>query len=241
MSAHGDDEYTRSSTGANPTTAKIVALSIVGLSLGLAIPFALARRKSLDISRSAQHDITHSGISSLLSRGSASSSTNTITNATLAAARRPPPLHLSKPPPRTAVPKSGGVEDRIGAAVYAFKAFGVASAIVGVSAGVSVLAVQWVTGITDLEEFGSHMRRSIRTNMPVLQSRLYRRTPDPSSDSHENEDTRTQNEAFAANWTLPEAELRLQAALDEGGLLQWAKQALIEFEGEREANRNRVR
>ncbi|KDQ06261.1 hypothetical protein BOTBODRAFT_193152 [Botryobasidium botryosum FD-172 SS1] len=187
----------------------------VGLSLGLAIPFALARRKSLDISRSAQHDITHSEISSLLSRGSASSSssTNTIINAALAAARRSPPLHLSKPP--RAVPKLEGIEDRMGAAVYAFKAFGIASAIVGVSAGVSALAVQWITGIIDLKEFGSHMCRFICTNMHVLQSR-HRRTPDPSSDSHEEEEARAQNETFAMTWTLPEAKLRLQGCFGRG-------------------------
>jgi len=169
--------------------------------------------------------------SALLSR-----STSTSAGAVpIAALRKPLPLHLSKPPPRP-TPKSGGVEDRIGAAVYAFKAFGVASAVVGVSAAVSILAVKWVTGINDLEEFGSHMRLSIRTNMPVLQSRLYR--PNPLTGE---EETQADNKAFAASWTLPEAELRLQAALDEGGLLQWAKQALIEFEGEREANRNRAK
>jgi hypothetical protein len=68
------------------------------------------------------------------------------------------------------------------------------------------------------------MKSWVDDHFPLMQSRLY------EAQSLEGDDGHPPAEVEA--WTMEEAEARLQAAYEQGGLQSWASQAVVELNRE---------
>lgn len=76
-----------------------------------------------------------------------------------------------------------------------------------------------------MEEFSIAARGFVHARLPWLGSKLYGQY--------------TGNDSGSGDWNWEEAEKRLEAAYETGGLSRWAEQALEEFKRENEAARQR--
>lgn len=79
------------------------------------------------------------------------------------------------------------------------------------------------------------MRHSILTNSTIAQ-RVYRHVSSLDGDLP-FENTPSSEGEGEGDWTWPEAEKRLDSAMDKGGAYAWAEAALVEMEREAEKNR----
>jgi hypothetical protein len=84
------------------------------------------------------------------------------------------------------------------------------------------------------QEFADLARRTIRTKMPALLSRIHRPT-DLTEDDHLLMD----DSSVDVHWSWQEAEARMRAAFAEGGLSRWIQVAMSELE--REASMERLK
>ncbi|KAF8587798.1 hypothetical protein K439DRAFT_756400 [Ramaria rubella] len=140
-----------------------------------------------------------------------------------------------------------------GAALYALKALGIATCIVGASATVGVFAVRWGMDVQTMEEFATRIGGTIRSWTPGLSSRIYR-TPSPSdpfpitnlnistllprnTTSPPDLSSETGKEEQDA-WQAGVYE-RLAQAYKEGGLARWMEAAEKELEIEERIERRR--
>ena len=76
--------------------------------------------------------------------------------------------------------------------------------------------------------------------MPFLSSRIHR-SPDleNSEDDPNAPQLHVNQESGAVEWSWPDAEHRLKAAYEEGGIMGWAEAALRELEAEGEMERSK--
>ena len=89
--------------------------------------------------------------------------------------------------------------------------------------------------IAKTQEFADLARRTIRTKMPALLSRMHRPTDLTEDDlqlMHDSSEADSQ-------WSWLEAEVRMRAAFAEGGFSKWIQVAMSELE--REANAERLK
>ncbi|KAJ7171704.1 hypothetical protein C8R43DRAFT_979123 [Mycena crocata] len=108
--------------------------------------------------------------------------------------------------------------DNFNASLYTFKAFGASTLIVGSIAYFNV---------DNAEDFGVKMRLAIMDNMPLLALRM-RNALGPPTFSESQPDRPWQ-------WDEAQAQERLSAAFDKGGLAAWADAAAKEVQDEARA------
>ncbi|RDB27132.1 hypothetical protein Hypma_004571 [Hypsizygus marmoreus] len=119
-------------------------------------------------------------------------------------------------------------------AIYAGKAFGIATGIVTVSAVVLTFGVKALMGVQDTREFAQRMRMAIWTRLPGLTTQIHRPLEEdddgvPIADSQEPD----------PEWNWEDAEKRLQGAYDKGGFPAWLKTAAKEMGEELKVERAR--
>jgi len=98
----------------------------------------------------------------------------------------------------------------------------------------AVWSVRSFLGVHNTQEFADLARRTIRTKMPALSSRIHRPT-----DLTEDDQVLMGASAVDVHWSWPEAEARMRAAFAEGGLSKWIEVAMSELE--REASMERLK
>ncbi|KAF8056533.1 hypothetical protein FPV67DRAFT_640644 [Lyophyllum atratum] len=122
----------------------------------------------------------------------------------------------------------------LGGALFAGKAFAIATGIVTVGGVALTLGVKTVMGVRDTKEFGERMRMAVWKALPSLTTQIHR-PPEvddlgiPYTDSSEPDPT----------WDWEAAEKRLQAAYADGGFPAWLQTALKETEAEVKLERAR--
>ncbi|KAF8494297.1 hypothetical protein JB92DRAFT_2996719 [Gautieria morchelliformis] len=119
---------------------------------------------------------------------------------------------------------------RTGGVLYALKALGIATCIVGTSAFTGVFVVRWAMGVQSAEEFAACVRTKIQSLTPMLSSRIYQHHSEPLSELENGE---------LEDWRWAEAAERLTRAYEEGGLTHWMAVAEKELELEVNAERKR--
>ncbi|KAJ7724986.1 hypothetical protein DFH07DRAFT_854342 [Mycena maculata] len=116
-------------------------------------------------------------------------------------------------------------KDNFNSAFYTFKAFGAATLIVGSLAVGGIWGLTRFLDVDNTEDFGVEMRRAVMERMPLLALRM--RNALGSSDS-----TAKPKSHSEPPWAWDDAEGRLAAAFDKGGLGAWADAAAREVEAE---------
>ncbi|KAG6879388.1 hypothetical protein C0992_003102 [Termitomyces sp. T32_za158] len=119
-------------------------------------------------------------------------------------------------------------------AVWAGKAFAIATGIVTVGGIALVVGVKSMMGVKDTKDFANRMRTLICCCLPSLSSQIHRPPDDsdqgvPISESLDPDPT----------WKWEEAEKRLQASYKEGGFTAWTETAMKELEDEVKIERAR--
>ncbi|EIN08743.1 hypothetical protein PUNSTDRAFT_86773, partial [Punctularia strigosozonata HHB-11173 SS5] len=112
----------------------------------------------------------------------------------------------------------------------AFKAFGIATAAVSLTAAIGVVGVMNALGVHDTEEFAEEMRSRLLKAMPALAERLHR-LPDPETDDKPLKPLFRRNPPQEP-WTWAAAEARLTEAFQRGGLSAWADAVKREADAE---------
>ncbi|KAJ7671933.1 hypothetical protein B0H17DRAFT_191422 [Mycena rosella] len=118
--------------------------------------------------------------------------------------------------------------DNFNAALYTFKAFGAATLIVSSLALAGILGLRAYFDTDNAADFGAKMRREIMLRMPLLAQRMRSALGPPADDTPSPSPSQSQPEP----WKADEAEARLGAAYDAGGLGAWADAAAREVEAE---------
>ncbi|TFK62774.1 hypothetical protein BDN72DRAFT_827196 [Pluteus cervinus] len=122
-------------------------------------------------------------------------------------------------------------------AMLGAKAFGIATCIVGISAVIVVIGVQQITGVQNAREFGLLMRHAIWTTFPGLTSIIHRRSE--AAEELAGTSSGSLVNTMAEDWTLEDAEKRLEIAYEQGGITAWQQVALKELEIEAVIERER--
>ncbi|KAF8222190.1 hypothetical protein L208DRAFT_1413819 [Tricholoma matsutake] len=112
-------------------------------------------------------------------------------------------------------------------ALYAGKAFMIATGIVTVGALAISFGVKTVMGVKDTQDFAQRMRLAIWKHMPHLTARIRR----PLETEDEGASFVGPSEVDP-NWNWEDAEKRLEAAYEKGGFPEWIHLALKEMEAE---------
>lgn len=248
MQHQSRSEDERSPRRGLPPVAKFVCGAALILSVGLTVPFVLARRKS-----ALPNGPVHLGPSSfsrtlgnarLLSGGSSPAallarSTNTSGLGTSLSAdprKLLPSTYSSLFAASNGSGESDAKEanssppDTLGAISHAIQAFGIATGMVLIGAGTAFASVRWIIDIEDLDQFHTTMRTVIRDHFPVMHSRLH--MPE-LPDSPPSPETAIVEEPYS--W--PAAEQALETALAEGGWKAWGAEARRQLEKELDASR----
>ncbi|KAF8632511.1 hypothetical protein AX15_001844 [Amanita polypyramis BW_CC] len=126
-------------------------------------------------------------------------------------------------------------------AMFAGRAFGIATCIVTVGAVVLTMGIKMAMGVQDMNEFSQRARATIWAYLPGLASRIYRlpETEDeratldpadlssslPASDSDDDHH-------HHCGWDAAQSEKRLELAYEQGGMPLLARTALRELEAE---------
>ncbi|KAG6856612.1 hypothetical protein H0H87_002567 [Tephrocybe sp. NHM501043] len=119
-------------------------------------------------------------------------------------------------------------------AMYAGKAFAIATGIVTVGGVVLTLGVKSILGVQDTKEFADRMRMLVWRGLPSLTSQIHR----PPEEDDEGVPVPRSNEPDPT-WKWEEAEKRLQEAYDRGGFPAWVQTAMKEVEDELKVERAR--
>jgi len=145
-------------------------------------------------------------------------------------------------------------EDSFSDVLYSFKAFSIATAVVVAGGAASVWGVKTYLGVKDTQEFASAMRLTLRNKWPFLISRIHRTSdstqlsppvslPVTASTGSELEPPDGSSlmtaEPDVKGWDWPEAQARLAAAYERGGVSQFAEAAIGELEAELELERRK--
>ncbi|KAJ6577082.1 hypothetical protein B0H10DRAFT_925940 [Mycena sp. CBHHK59/15] len=122
--------------------------------------------------------------------------------------------------------------DNFNAAFYTFKAFGTATLIVGSIAFGGIWGLRRYLDVDNAEDFGVEMRLAVMDRMPLLASRMHNALQPPSPSEIASERLSEQQLQSEWPWTWDDAQERLSAAFDKGGLGAWADAAAREVEAE---------
>jgi len=121
-------------------------------------------------------------------------------------------------------------------AIYAGKAFAIATGLVAVGGVALTIAVKTFMGVQDAREFGHRMRSFMWSSVPDLTARIHR----PPMTEDERQDVYLVSlPGLEEQWSWEAAEVRLKKAYDEGGFSLWAQTALRELEAEVRVERTR--
>ncbi|KAI0765478.1 hypothetical protein C8Q74DRAFT_1056441 [Fomes fomentarius] len=132
--------------------------------------------------------------------------------------------------------------DNFNGALQCAKAFGIATALVGVGAFVSVWGVRRYMGVETTQEFADRMRLAVLTRLPVLSSRIHR-PPEPEDGdallpppqailSESSATPSTSAQPTSDEWSWAAAEQRLRVAFEKHGFTGWVAAAMQELEAE---------
>ncbi|KAF5380071.1 hypothetical protein D9615_006262 [Tricholomella constricta] len=119
-------------------------------------------------------------------------------------------------------------------AIFAGKAFAIATGIVTVGGVALAVGVKSMMGVSDTREFADRMRMIVWRGLPSLTSKIHR----PPEVGDEGVPVPVSMEPDPT-WTWEEAEKRLQAAYDKGGFPAWVQTAMKEMEDELKVERAR--
>ncbi|TFK19393.1 hypothetical protein FA15DRAFT_760066 [Coprinopsis marcescibilis] len=237
-SSHGEplpDSSSESSRSKVPIWLPVSAF--VGTSLALAIPMMMVRRQRNLASkiglRSSGFNATSPPPRRIL--GSTAPSTD-VTTARLKA--------LATTPVHSGEVKMGAASDHekaglgslmsamskltLSNAMFAGKAFAIATCLVAVGGTAFAWTVKSLMGVNDAREFGVRARALLWSAWPGLTSSIHR---SPNSEA--------ERQGAHQKWNWEEAEKRLSKAYDQGGIPLWAQAALREVEAEARVERTK--
>ncbi|TDL22000.1 hypothetical protein BD410DRAFT_898575 [Rickenella mellea] len=127
---------------------------------------------------------------------------------------------------------SGTQHDSFISPLYSLGAFGIATALVGLTAGVGVWGIKSSLDVENMEQFSTRMRALIAERMPVLASRMRRSmTFDPGSDGESTASVPVVGDQ-SNQWNSSAVEERLGNAYAKGGISAWGASVLRELEAE---------
>lgn len=132
-----------------------------------------------------------------------------------------------RPPP---LPE--GIEEegsQLANTLYAFKAIGVATAVVLASGAGLVFGAKTLLGVQDTDDFARRIRAVMPHAMPVLNERM---DTSLKNDASTGSDAQAVLQTGEPAWTWTEAQVRLTRAYDEGGAARWTEQLAREAEAE---------
>ncbi|KAF8878768.1 hypothetical protein BD779DRAFT_1447524, partial [Infundibulicybe gibba] len=115
-------------------------------------------------------------------------------------------------------------------AIYAGKAFGIATLLVAGVGTAGVFGVKALMGVQDTREFAHKMRMAVWTRFPGLTARIHR--PVEEDDVLDGVEGVVVESGAEEGWSWGAAEERLQKAYETGGAALWARVALREMEVE---------
>ncbi|KAJ3529233.1 hypothetical protein NMY22_g9077 [Coprinellus aureogranulatus] len=121
-------------------------------------------------------------------------------------------------------------------AMFAGKAFAIATFLVTLGGGVLVLGVKTALGVNEAHEFGAKMRSFLWSVWPSLSNSIHR---SPESEEERRESSRVAPYGTDEEWSVEASEARLKRAYQEGGVTLWAQIALRELEAEARFERSR--
>jgi len=138
-------------------------------------------------------------------------------------------------------------EDSFNGALYSLKAFSIATALVVAGGATSLWGVKTYLGVRDTQEFASAMRLTLLTKWPLLASRIHRASdsaPLPvvmssASEPEPEPDLPPAAIPSADGWSWHDAQARLAAAYEHGGVTRFAEVAAGELEAEAELERRK--
>ncbi|KAF8637187.1 hypothetical protein AX17_002984 [Amanita inopinata Kibby_2008] len=126
-------------------------------------------------------------------------------------------------------------------ALFAAKAFGIATCLVTMGAlGVTWGVKTWM-GINDTREFAHRIRLALRAYLPSLSSRIHRPPETEEERALFEGVTAPTSTPAAPGWNVEEAEERLKVAYEKGGVGLWARVAVREVEEEVRIEREKRR
>ncbi|TFK33645.1 hypothetical protein BDQ12DRAFT_738659 [Crucibulum laeve] len=219
--------------------------AFIGTSLALAIPLLMIRKSRSSLTSS----MNKAGAAPPPRRSGPSSSKFMPGRST------PFPVQATKPKmtaekPDFTSPSTGELLSAISkadtsTAMYAGKAFAIATGLVTVFGVGLTLGVSSFMGVNNAHDFGQRMRAIMWATLPSLSARIHR-SPE-TQEEHQalrlalssGMDSVTSSSVIDDSWTWEEAEKRLQKAYDEGGFPLWMQAALREMEAEVEVERRK--
>ncbi|KAJ6569483.1 hypothetical protein B0H19DRAFT_1135672 [Mycena capillaripes] len=120
-------------------------------------------------------------------------------------------------------------DDKFNAAIYTFKAFGAATLIVSSIAFAGIWGLRRYFDVDNMEDFSAQMRLTVMDKMPLLASRMRNALGQPKSATDSTPEAHSRLEQ---RWSWDDAQERLSAAFNKGGLGAWAEAAAREVEEE---------
>lgn len=121
-------------------------------------------------------------------------------------------------------------------AMFAGKAFLIATGLVTVGGGLLAWGVKTALGVNEAHEFGTKMRSFLWSAWPSLAARIHR---GPEDEQERKAALEAAPFGVQEEWSTEASEARLKRAYDEGGFPLWAQTAFRELEAEARIERAR--
>ncbi|KAH6887853.1 hypothetical protein BKA70DRAFT_1376965 [Coprinopsis sp. MPI-PUGE-AT-0042] len=216
--------------------------AFVGTSLALAIPMLMVRRsRNAMAARVSLHGLSASAPPRRIrgAAGSASAESTTARLKSLAstpATSQPFQFKMGTASEETSVGSLTSAMSKLNLsnAMFAAKAFAIATTLVTVTGFGLSWSVKLMLGIENVNEFGVRARRFLWSAWPSLTSSIHR---PPQGEGERQAAHQVAPFGSHENWTWQESEKRLKRAYDEGGFPLWAQTAVRELEAEARVER----
>ncbi|EAU83047.2 hypothetical protein CC1G_08984 [Coprinopsis cinerea okayama7 len=238
----GDDSEWTATKARSQVPLWLPISAFVGTTLALAIPMLMVRRQRNMVSKMSLHGSTAAPPRRLKAGGGGATAEETTARLKSLAAEPSSSRAVDFKMESASDSEGSGVGSMMSAmsrlnlqnALFAGKAFAIATALVAVGGTAFAWTVKSVMGVQDTREFGIRVRAFLWSAWPGLTSSIHR--------APQNDDERTEGNAVAPfgiqeEWKWEEAENRLKRAYEEGGFPLWAKTALREMEAEARVER----
>ncbi|KAG6872783.1 hypothetical protein C0995_006703 [Termitomyces sp. Mi166 len=225
-----------SSPGEPPSSSRRISAWIplaafAGTSIALAIPLVILARQRNSVLRKALSESNAAPPRRSANPGRVARQSTLSTSSSEAKASS---VHFAAPGTGELLSAISRVD--FSTAVWAGKAFVIATGLVTVGGVALVFGVKSLMGVKDTKEFADRMRMLVWHALPSLTSQIHR-PPDESDQGSPTDESLEPD----PTWKWEEAEKRLQAAYQKGGFPAWTETAIKEMEDEVKIERARRR
>ncbi|KAG6867886.1 hypothetical protein C0993_009817 [Termitomyces sp. T159_Od127] len=209
-------------------SAWIPVAAFAGTSIALAIPLVALARQRNSVLRKALSETNAAPPRRSVNLGRLNRASTPSSQTTEAGAS----VHFSAPGTGELLSAISKVDSST--AIWAGKAFMIATGIVTVGGVALVVGVKSMMGVKDTKDFANRMRMLVWRCLPSLTSQIHR-LPDEDDQSAPHSKSLDPD----PTWKWEEAEKRLQASYQEGGFPAWTETAMKELESEVKIERAR--